>query len=120
MRAGEFEHATGALVNWAAGTGRDVDQAGQLGRIIEQSQSTGEMAQFPEDLLTNLAIGNNNLGQVYAAGRDAESSIAEIRIALDERAGSRTALSIKINPFYDFIRDDPRFIEMLKEVNLYP
>jgi TolB-like protein len=120
MRAGEFENATEALVNWAAGTGRDVDQAEQLGRIIEQSQSTGEMAQFPEDLLTNLAIGNNNLGQVYAAGGDAESSIAQIRIALDERAGSRTALSIKINPLYDFIRDDPGFIEMLKEANLYP
>ena len=78
------------------------------------------MAQFPEDLLTNLAIGNENLGQVYAAGGDAESAIAEIRIALDERIGSRSVLSMKINPLYDFIRLDPRFVEMLKETNLYP
>ena len=54
MRAGEPGNATQALVNWAAGTGRDVDQARQLGRILEQSQSSGEMAQFPEELLTNL------------------------------------------------------------------
>jgi adenylate cyclase len=120
MRAGEFENATQAVVNWAAGTGRDVDRARQLGRILEQSQSTGEMAQFPEELLTTLAIGTENLGQVYAAGGDGESAIAEIRIALDERAGSRSVLSMKINPLYDFIREDPRFIEMLKEANLYP
>jgi TolB-like protein len=120
LRAGEFENATQALLKWAAGTGRDVDQAGQLGRILEQGRSSGEMAQFPEDLLTNLAIGNENLGQVYAAGGDAESAIASLRIALGEHVGSRSVLSMKINPLYDFIRDDPRFIEMLKEANLYP
>ena len=120
LRAGEFDNATQALVNWATGTGRDVAQARQLGRILEQSQKTGEMAQFPEDLLSNLDIGNENLGQVYAASGDAESAIASIRIALDERAGSRSVLSMKINPLYDFIRDDPRFIELLQEANLYP
>ena len=120
MRAGEFDNATEALVNWAAGTGRDVAQARQLGNILEQSHSSGVMAQFPEDLLTNLTIGNENLGQVYAAGGDAESAITALRIALDERVGSRSVLSMKINPLYDFIRDDPRFIELLKEANLYP
>ena len=120
MRAGEFDNATEALVNWAAGTGRDVVQARLLGNILEQSHSSGEMAKFPEYLLTNLAIGNENLGQVYAAGGDAESAIAAIRIALDERVGSRSVLSMKINPLYDFIRDDPRFIELLKAANLYP
>ena len=78
------------------------------------------MAQVPEDLLSNLDIGYENLGQVYAASGDAESAITSIRIALDERAGSRSVLSMKINPLYNFIRDDPRFIEMQKEVNLYP
>ena len=120
MRAGEFDNATEALVNWAAGTSRDVAQARQLGNILEQSHSSGVMAQFPEDLLTNLTIGNENLGQVYAAGGDAESAITALRIALDERVGSRSVLSMKINPLYDFIRDDPRFIELLKEANLHP
>ncbi len=120
MRAGEFENATETFVNYAAGTGRDVDKARQLGEILEQSHRTGEMAQFPADLLSSLSIGTENLGQVYAAGGDAESAIAELRIALDERAGSRSVLSMKINPLYDFIRDDPRFIEMMKEANLAP
>jgi TolB-like protein len=120
MRAGEFDNATQALVKWAAGTGRDVAQARQLGSILEQSHRTGEIAQFPDGLFADLSIGNENLAQVYAAGRDAESAIASLRIALNERAGSRSVLSMKINPLYDFIREDPRFVEMLKEVNLYP
>jgi TolB-like protein len=120
MRAGQFENATEALVNYAVGTGRDVDEARKLGRILEHSNQTGEMAQFPAQLLANLSIGTENLGQVYAAGGDAESALAEIRVALDERAGSRSVLSMKINPLYDFIRDDPRFIELMQEANLYP
>lgn len=120
MRAGQFENATEALVNYAGGTGRDVDEARKLGRILEHSNQTGEMAQFPAELLANLSIGTENLGQVYAAGGDAESALAEIRVALDERAGSRSVLSMKINPLYDFIRDDPRFIELMQEANLYP
>ncbi len=120
LRAGEFDNATQALVNWASGTGRNVDQARQLGLILERSHESGDIAQFPGDLLSDLAIGNENLGQVYAAGGDAESALATIRIALDEHAGSRSVLSMKINPLYDFIRDDPRFVQMLKEVNLQP
>ena len=120
MRAGQFENATEALVNYAGGTGRDVDEARKLGRILEHSNQTGEMAQFPAELLANLSFGTENLGQVYAAGGDAESALAEIRVALDERAGSRSVLSMKINPLYDFIRDDPRFIELMQEANLYP
>jgi hypothetical protein len=94
---------TEALVNYASGTGRDVDEARKLGHILEHSNKTGTMAQFPAELLDNLSIGTENPGQVYAAGGDAESALAEIRVALDERAGSRSVLSMKINPLYDFI-----------------
>jgi len=41
-----------------------------------------------------------------------------LRIALDQRSGSRSVLSMKINPAYDFIRDDPRFQAMLGEIGL--
>ena len=39
-------------------------------------------------------------------------------LAIDQRSGSRSVLSMKINPAYDFIRDDPRFQEMLREIGL--
>jgi TolB-like protein/Flp pilus assembly protein TadD len=120
MRAGQFDSATEALVNWAQGTGRDIDQARQLGGIIELSNKTGEIAQFPEGLLADLGIGTENLGQVYAAVSDKENALRELEIALNERAGSRSVLSMKINPLYDFMRDDPRFIKLMQEANLTP
>ena len=51
---------------------------------------------------------------------DGESALAALRIALDEHAGSRSVLSMKINPLYDFIRDDPRFVAMQEEAGLSP
>jgi len=120
MRAGRWEKATEALVNWAQGTGRDVELARRLGEMLELGNSTGEVARFPGELLASLALGTENLGQVYAAGGDAENALEQLRIALDERAGSRSVLSMKINPLYDFIRDDPRFIDLMREANLAP
>ena len=58
--------------------------------------------------------------QVYAAAGDRENALAILEKAVAERAGSRSVLSMKINPLYDFIRDDPRFQAMLREVNLAP
>ncbi len=120
MRAGDFKSATESLVNWASGTGRDPAIARKLGEILEKSHNSGEMAEFPEELLATLGIGTENLGQVYAAGGDTENALKELRIALDEHAGSRSVLSMKINPLYDFIRSDPRFIQLMKEANLAP
>ena len=120
LRAGRYADATDAFVRWARGTGRNTDDALEFGKLLEQYPLTGQMVDLPPDLLSSLKIGTENLGQAYAAVGDAESALAELRIALDERAGSRSVLSMKINPLYDFIRDDPRFIEMMKEVNLTP
>ena len=58
-------------------------------------------------------------GEVSLCG-DGEAALAALRIALDERAGSRSVLSMKINPLYDFIRNDPRFVDMQKEAGLSP
>ena len=39
-------------------------------------------------------------------------------IASEERSGSRSVLSMNINPDYDCMRDDPRFIALLQKVGL--
>jgi TolB-like protein/Tfp pilus assembly protein PilF len=117
-RAGRWKEATEGLVNWASGTGRDIHLARQLGELLQNRPPAGDMIEVPRDMLDRLEIGTENLAQVYAAALDGETTLAELRIALDERAGSRSVLSMKINPLYDFIRDDPRFIEMLHEIGL--
>ena len=120
LRARRYEDATNALTIWASGTRRNTQTATRLGRLLQQYPETGTPVDLPNELLDELEIGSANLAQIYAAAGDAESSLAALRIALDERAGSRSVLSMKINPLYDFIRNDPLFAKMQREVGLLP
>jgi len=120
LRATLYGDATNAITNWARGTGRNPQAASHLGRLLQRYPETGMPVELPNELLDELEIGSENLGQIYAAAGDGETALAELRTALDEHAGSRSVLSMKINPLYDFIRDDPRFIEMQEEAGLSP
>ena len=120
LRAGQYADATTAMQKWAEGTGRNPTAATQLGQLLEQHIKTEQAISIPDSLLDKLEIGTQNKAQIYAASGDAEATLAALRLALDERAGSRSVLSMKINPLYDFIRDDPRFMEMLSEAGLQP
>ena len=118
MRDGEFEKAVDPLIAWAETTGRDADAASQVAERIINSQRHGNPADRTEELAVQLALGSQSLPQVYAFLGDAESTLRTLDIALEERSGSRSVLSMKINPAYDFIRADPRFIRLLERVRL--
>jgi TolB-like protein len=120
LRARRNTEATEAIIKWAEGTGRNPLAAARLGQLLEQHNETGEPSNIPRTLLTELEIGTHNEAQIFAAAGDSEATLAALRTALDERAGSRSVLSMKVNPLYDFIRDDPRFIELQKEAGLAP
>jgi tetratricopeptide (TPR) repeat protein len=120
LRAARPERAMFAMSQWAAGTGRDLSDAEMLGQLISRYFETGEQVDLPSDLLDTLELGPENLGQVYAAAGDGEAALAALEEALEERSGSRSVLSMKINPLYDFMRDDQRFQNLLKRVNLSP
>ena len=55
--------------------------------------------------------------RVFVNG-DGDKTMQALEIAFEERLGSRSILSMKINPVYDFLRDDPRFIALLARVGL--
>ncbi len=118
LRARHYDEATNAITIWANGSGRNPEAAMRLGRQLQQAGESGVPVKLSQELLEELEIGSENMGQVYAAAGDREAAISALRIALDERAGSRSVLSMKINPLYDFIRDDPRFVEMQREAGL--
>ncbi|MGI9291356.1 MAG: tetratricopeptide repeat protein, partial [Gammaproteobacteria bacterium] len=120
LRAGRYEEARGALQTWASGTGRDAEAASQLGLLLVQHKISGEMVELPGAMLKSLELGTENLGQVYAAAGDRENALAVLQQAVSERTGSRSVLSMKINPLYDFFRNDPRFVQLMKEANLEP
>ena len=86
-----------------------------MGAEFIRYQQTGEPIQLSDDLIVRLEIGLSELPQVYASVGDAEGTIAALRRAYNSRTGVRSLLAMKINPSYDFIRDDPRFQALVEK-----
>lgn len=118
LRAGNIEKGAAGIEAWAAAEGRDVKAAREIGDLLIRYQQTGEQQEIGDELVRQLELGSEDLAQVYAFVGDGHSAIKAIDIALEERSGSRSVLSMGINPAYDFIRDDPRFITLLSKVGL--
>ena len=71
-----------------------------------------------QELIDRARLGNEDLAQVLAFVGDGEGAIAALQIAASKHSGSRSVFSMKIDPGYDFIRDDPRFVALLEELGL--
>lgn len=56
------------------------------------------------------------IAQIYANLGDSDSAFEWLQIAMADEA--RGVIFLKINPFYDPIRDDPRFSKLLRRLNL--
>jgi TolB-like protein/class 3 adenylate cyclase len=118
LRAGRPEEAAETMQRWAAATGRDVQAAKEVGQAFVRYGRTGEAQQLSTELLDRLGATMDDLGMIYAFVGDREGALDALERAYKARAGSRSVLSMKVNPAYDFIRDDPRFTALLRRVNL--
>jgi adenylate cyclase len=120
LRAGRPAEAAKAMHEWAAATGRKPEVMDQIGGLFVRHQQTGEPVHLEPDLARRGEFGLEDLGQVYAAVGDADGTIDALDRAVRERSGSRSVLSMRVNPLYDFIRDDPRFLALMERVGLKP
>ena len=120
LRAGRIEEAVEAIQIWALATKRDTEAIAQVGLLFLQYQETGETVALPADLLERAELGSEDLGQVYAYVKDTENTLTVLEQTVEEKSGSRSVLSMKVNPLYDFIRDDPRFRELMVRAGLAP
>lgn len=118
LRAGRTAGGAEYLERWAAQTGRDVDAAREVGAAFVLHRQTGEMQTLPGGLIERVDFGSPDLGQVYAFLGDAEGTLSALEQAADERSGSRSVLSMRVNPGYDFIRATPRFQAVLTRIGL--
>ncbi|MEE9253773.1 MAG: tetratricopeptide repeat protein [Pseudomonadales bacterium] len=118
LRAGRPEDAADSILAWAAATGRDVEAAREIGESFIRYRRTGERQQLSSELVDRLEFGSEDLGQVYAFVGDGERALSALERAYEERSGSRSVLSMKLNPGYDFIRGDPRFADLMQRVGL--
>jgi tetratricopeptide (TPR) repeat protein len=120
LRAGRPAEAAKAMQEWAAATRRKPEVMDQIGGLFVRHQETGEPVHLDPDLARRGEFGLEDLGQVYAAVGDADGTIDALDRAVRERSGSRSILSMRVNPLYDFIRDDPRFLALMERVGLKP
>jgi len=109
--------AAKAMQLWAASTDRDVEAVAQIGRLFIRYHQ-GESVQLPRDLLDRAEFVLEDRGQIYAFFGDAENTLAALDKGVRERSGARNVLSMKVNPLYDFLRGEPRFLELMRRAGL--
>ncbi len=121
-RMGRIPEASQALETWMTRTGRDAaaarELAAEFARAAGDFRQTGRSNQLSSALLDRLRLGLAIEGQLHAAVGDVENTLAVLQQAYRERAGARSLLSVRVNPLYDFMREEPRFLELVRLVGL--
>jgi len=95
-----------------------VEAAERIANDFIQFQQTGKPVTPAEELLVELQLGDAQLISVYGFVGDKEKTIELLQREYRQRAASQFLLDIKVYALYDFIRDDPRFIELLAQIGL--
>jgi TolB-like protein/Tfp pilus assembly protein PilF len=117
MRARRAADAAKYLRQWASVTGRGVDAADELGQQLIRHFDSGTDEKLTESTIARLQI-RAELAEVYAALGDTEGTIQSLQSAYESGTGVRSLMSMRINPSYDFVRADPRFVELLANIGL--
>lgn len=118
LRAGRPADAAASFVTYVTITGGDGPAARLVGQMFVAYAQRGEVGDVGQDLIERTLLGSGDLAQVLASVGDADGTILALQTAAKEHSGSRSVFSMRINPGYDFIRDDPRFVALLDEVGL--
>jgi TolB-like protein len=118
MRAGDLENAIKTVALWGETRGRDPDSIAQLVQALRTHLKTGEPVIVAPEVMADLAISQSDLAQVYASLGDADGTLTALEQAFDAGVHSRTLLSMRINPSFNFIRETQRFRELLEKIGL--
>ncbi len=121
-RAGRFDEAARGLETWFNARGRDAiaarDLAAAFSTTAASFRETGTSGTLPQDLVDRLQPGLYVGGQLFASVGDRAATLETLEQAFRERAGARSLLSIKVNPHFDFLRNDPAFLDLIERVGL--
>ncbi len=113
--AKKFEDATQAGVRWAELAGKDKEAVKLFISLVAEHNRTGESVSLPPEI-ENI-WRHDILPKFYAMLGQREKTLALLEQEYEE--GYYWNLSnLKIEPVYDFIRSDPRFISLMKKVGL--
>lgn len=118
LRSGDYAAGTASFVRYITMIGGEAGAAREIADMLVAFNESGTIGRLGNDVIRRALLGSEDLAQVLALMGNDEGALAALRVAFEERSGSRSVLSMKINPAYDFIRDDPRFQALLQEVGL--
>jgi TolB-like protein/Tfp pilus assembly protein PilF len=118
LRANRPADAADTYVDYVTALGADPTAARLIGDMFIAYAERGEVGNVTDELIARTQLGSEDLAQVLAFVGDAEGTIRALQKALPEHSASRSVFSMKINPAYDFIREDPRFLLLLEEAGL--
>jgi TolB-like protein len=118
LRARRPVAAADIFVAFTEAIGGDQAAAREIGNMWIAYAERGEVGSITDELIERTELGTEDLAQVLAFVGDSDSTIEALQVAAPQHSGSRSVFSMKINPAYDFIRDDPRFIALLVQVGL--
>ncbi|MBK8466404.1 MAG: tetratricopeptide repeat protein [Chloracidobacterium sp.] len=85
------------------------DGYGRVNQEIRLKDLSAKQAKDPDGYVNPMGFAN-----AYAWGKDKDKTIEYLNKAYDER--ERGLVEIKANKIWDFVRDDPRFKELVKKV----
>ncbi len=87
------------------------DGYGRMHQEIRLEELNAKQAKDPNGYVKAL-----DFASAYAWGKDKDKTIEYLNKAYDER--ERNLLELKVNRAWDFVRDDPRFKELVKRVGI--
>lgn len=117
LRTRRAAEAAKYLRQWASATGRSIDAADELGQQLIRHIDSGAEEKLTESTIARLQL-RAELAEIYAALGDVEGTIRSLQSSYEGGTGIRSLLSMRINPSYDFVRADPRFVDLLTKVGL--
>jgi tetratricopeptide (TPR) repeat protein len=117
MRAGRATEAAEYLRQWASATGRSVEAADELGQQLIRHIDSGIEEELTESTIARLQL-RSELAEIYAVLGDGEGTIQSLQSAYEGGTSVRSLMSMRINPSYDFVRADPRFVDLLTKIGL--
>ena len=118
LRAGRFTDAGNTLDNWAVTRGRDAKQVGRLKKALEEREITKQPVLLEPLVFRSLALTPSDLAEILGSLQDSSGTLAALTESYDAGTHSRSLLSMRINPSFDFLRGDDRFRILLEKIGL--
>ncbi len=118
QQKGMYKQAIAAFQNAMAVQGGSREAAVMLAHLYAVSGKRSEAIKILEDLKTRDKVSPYDLAIIYTGLGEKERALESLEKAYEERTGG--LLLLKVEPIFDSLRPDPRFVNLLRRLGLAP